>query len=87
MIGEIRIIYICFPVAVAAFAAYGPLHLLFLNLLLIPIFLRRKDVYTPILALVASLFSFLFISMQIPEHMEDGQLADSQLDMDGSSQN
>jgi competence protein ComEC len=74
LIGEIRVIYICLPVAVAAFAAYGSAHILYLNLLLIPIFLRRrKDVLTPILALAASIFSYFFISLQIPEHIEGGQ--------------
>ncbi|MCG7345075.1 DNA internalization-related competence protein ComEC/Rec2 [Sporosarcina sp. ACRSL] len=73
MIGEVRLIYICLPVAVSAFAAYGPAQFLFLNLLLIPIFLRRKkDALTPILALMASLLSYLFISLHIPELKESG---------------
>ena len=64
------------PVVVSAFAAYGPAYILILNLLLIPIFLRRrKDVLTPILALAASLSSYFFISIQIPEPIEGGHLA------------
>ncbi|WP_339250663.1 DNA internalization-related competence protein ComEC/Rec2 [Sporosarcina sp. FSL W8-0480] len=68
MIGEIRPIYVCIPVAVSAFAAYGPVHVLLLNLLLIPIFLRRKkDFLTPLLVLTASIFSYSLISVQIPK--------------------
>ncbi|MGN7388509.1 DNA internalization-related competence protein ComEC/Rec2 [Sporosarcina sp. SAFN-015] len=73
MISEVRFIYICIPVAVSAFAAYGPVQVLLLNLLLIPIFLRRKEAITPILALVASLLSYFFISMHVPEINESGQ--------------
>ncbi|MDN4607076.1 DNA internalization-related competence protein ComEC/Rec2 [Sporosarcina highlanderae] len=73
MIGSIRPIYVCIPVAVSAFAAYGPVQVLFLNLLLIPIFLRRKkDYLTPFLALAASLISYFFISVQIPELKQAG---------------
>lgn len=68
MIGEIRPIYVCIPVAVSAFAAYGPVQVLLLNLLLIPIFLRRKkDFLTPLLVLTASIFSYSLISVQIPK--------------------
>ncbi|WP_252502892.1 DNA internalization-related competence protein ComEC/Rec2 [Sporosarcina sp. Marseille-Q4943] len=63
------------PVAVSAFAAYGPAQVLLLNLLLIPIFLRRKEVATPTLALAASLFSYFYISLHIPELDEGGQPA------------
>ncbi|MFC5604027.1 DNA internalization-related competence protein ComEC/Rec2 [Sporosarcina koreensis] len=73
MIGEVRLIYICMPVAVSAFAAYGPAQILFLNLFLIPIFLRRKEAVTPILAIVAAVFSYFFISMHIPGLKESGQ--------------
>lgn len=73
MIGEVRVIYICVPVAVSAFAAYGPVHVLFLNLLLIPIFLLRKEAITPILAVAASILSYFFISMNVPELKEGGQ--------------
>lgn len=63
------------PVAVSAFAAYGPVQILFLNLLLLPIFLRRKqDALTPILALAASILSYFFISSSIPELKEGGAL-------------
>ncbi|WP_432358504.1 DNA internalization-related competence protein ComEC/Rec2 [Sporosarcina sp. UB5] len=72
MIGEVRIIYICIPVAVSAFAAYGPAHVLFLNVLLIPIFLRRNEAITPILALASAIFSYFFISLHVPELQEDG---------------
>ncbi|MFS0689799.1 DNA internalization-related competence protein ComEC/Rec2 [Sporosarcina sp. 179-K 8C2 HS] len=75
MIGKIRLIYICVPVAVSAFAAYGPAQFLLLNLLLIPIFLRRKEAATPILALAASIFSYFFISLHVPELNEGGQPA------------
>lgn len=63
------------PIAVSAFAAYGSAQLLFLNLLLIPIFLRRNDALTPILALAASLLSYYFISLNIPELKEAGTSA------------
>lgn len=68
MISQVRLIYICIPVAVSAFAAYGPVQMLAINLLLIPVFLRRKkDFLTPIFALVMSILSYFFISVQIPE--------------------
>ena len=39
-----------------------------LTLLLLPIFFRRKEDYlTPILAVMAAIFSFLYISATIPE--------------------
>ncbi len=63
------------PVAVSAFAAYGSAQLIFLNLLLIPIFLRRKEALTPILALAASLLSYYFISLHVPELKEAGTSA------------
>lgn len=63
------------PVAVSALAAYGSAQVLFLNLLLIPIFLRRKDAVTPILALVSAVLSYFFISLHIPELNEGGQQA------------
>ncbi|MCM3743412.1 DNA internalization-related competence protein ComEC/Rec2 [Sporosarcina luteola] len=75
MIGKVRIIYICMPVAVSAFAAYGPVHVLLLNLLLVPIFLLRKEAVTPILAVAASLLSYFFISLHLPELKAGGQLA------------
>ena len=76
MIGEIRLIYICIPVAVSAFAAYGPVLILCCNLLLIPIFLRRKkDFLTPMLALIAAILSYFFISLQVPELHQAGDPA------------
>ncbi|MCM3637350.1 DNA internalization-related competence protein ComEC/Rec2 [Sporosarcina luteola] len=75
MIGKVRFIYICMPVAVSAFAVYGPVYILFLNLLLVPIFLLRKEALTPILAVAASLLSYYFISLHVPELKEGGQPA------------
>lgn len=61
-------------VTVSAFAAYGPMYLLTLNLLLIPLFFRRKeDILTPILVVTAAVFSFFYISSTIPEIINDGQ--------------
>ncbi|NYF24947.1 DNA internalization-related competence protein ComEC/Rec2 [Sporosarcina sp. JAI121] len=66
--------YIAIPVAVSAFAAYGPVHLLLCNLFLFPIFLMRKeDFLTPILAVAAAIFSFLYISATIPTLEESGE--------------
>ena len=63
LILQIRFIYIAIPVAVSAFAAYGSVYLLFVNVVLLPIFFRRKkDFLTPILAVIAAIFSFLYIS-------------------------
>jgi competence protein ComEC len=65
--------YIAIPVAVSAFAAYGPVYLLFCNLFLLPIFLSRKeDFLTPILAATAAIFSFFYISATIPAIIETG---------------
>ena len=73
MISRIRYIYIAIPVAVSAFAAYGPVYLLVCNLLLLPIFLSRKeDLLTPILAVVAAFLSYLYISTTIPIIVEEG---------------
>ncbi|MHC8517112.1 DNA internalization-related competence protein ComEC/Rec2 [Sporosarcina sp. ITBMC105] len=67
MIGQIRLIYVMIPLTVSAFAVYGQVHLLALNLLLIPIFLRRKQDYlTPIIALATAIISYTFFSTQIP---------------------
>ena len=69
MISRIRFIYIAIPVAVSAFAAYGPVYLLLCNLFLLPIFLRRKeDFLTPILAVAAAIFSFFYISATFPSN-------------------
>jgi competence protein ComEC len=65
--------YIAIPVAVSAFAAYGPVYLLICNLLLLPIFLNRKeDFLTPILAVAAAIFSYIYISTTIPVIVESG---------------
>ncbi len=65
--------YIAIPVAVSAFAAYGPVYLLLCNLFLLPIFLSRKEDYlTPILAVTAAIFSFVYISTTIPVIVESG---------------
>ena len=59
MISRIRFIYVTIPVAVSAFAAYGPVYLLLFNIVLLPIFFRRKEDYlTPILSVFAAIFSF-----------------------------
>ncbi len=56
---RIRFIYIAIPVAVSAFAAYGSVYLLFVNVIFLPIFFRRKeDFLTPILAVMAAFFTF-----------------------------
>lgn len=73
MIASVRFIYVAIPVAVSAFAAYGSGTLLLLNLLLLPIFLRRKeDTLTPILALCTAIFSFLYISTTVPQMTPSG---------------
>ena len=65
MISRIRFMYVAIPVAVSAFAAYGPVYLLLCNLLLLPIFLSRKeDFLTPILAVSAVIFSFSIFQRQ-----------------------
>src|SRR5690606_16562015 len=43
------------------------------NFLLIPIFLRKREAVTPILALAAAVLSYFFISMHIPELKDSGQ--------------
>ena len=46
---------------------------MFVNLLLIPIFIRRKeDLLTPFLAIIAVIFSYIYISATLPEANEDG---------------
>ena len=64
MISRVRFMYLAIPVAVSAFAAYGPVYLLLCNLFLLPIFLSRKeDFLTPILAVAtATLLFFLYFS-------------------------
>lgn len=73
MIGQVRLIYLVIPLTVSAFAVYGQVHLLALNLLLIPIFLRRKkDYLTPIFALFVAITSYFLFSSQIPLSKEVG---------------
>ena len=73
MISRVRFMYLAIPVAVSAFAAYGPAYLLLCNLFLLPIFLSRKeDILTPILAVAAATFSFFYISATIPATIENG---------------
>ena len=43
------------------------------NVILLPIFFRRKkDFLTPILAVIAAIFSYLYISATLPEIIENG---------------
>ncbi|WP_318615104.1 DNA internalization-related competence protein ComEC/Rec2 [Sporosarcina sp. YIM B06819] len=73
MMSRVRFIYIAIPVAVSAFAAYGPVYLLFCNLLVLPIFLRRKqDLLTPILAVTAAFLCYFYMSMTIPQVVDEG---------------
>ncbi|WP_203246854.1 DNA internalization-related competence protein ComEC/Rec2 [Sporosarcina beigongshangi] len=66
--------YIAIPVAVSAFAAYGPVYLLLCNLLLLPIFLcRKEDFLTPILAVAAAFLSYFYFTTTIPVIVEEGQ--------------
>lgn len=70
---RIRLIYVVIPIAVSAFAAYGSVYLLFVNAILLPIFFRRKeDFLTPILAVTAAIFSFVYISNTIPVIIDSG---------------
>lgn len=63
-----------YAVIVSAFAAYGPLYLLLFLFVLLPIFLRRKeDFLTPILAVLAALISYYYISTTIPMLKTEGQ--------------
>ncbi|WP_186668679.1 DNA internalization-related competence protein ComEC/Rec2 [Sporosarcina sp. BP05] len=74
MISRVRFMYLAIPVAVSAFAAYGPVYLLLCNLFLLPIFLSKKeDFLTPILAVATALFSFFYISATIPIIEETGK--------------
>lgn len=62
------------PIAVSVYASYGSVHLLWINVLLLPIFFRRKeDFLTPILAVLAAFISFMYISSTIPEVVNNGQ--------------
>jgi competence protein ComEC len=73
LINRIRFIYVAIPVAVSAFAVYGSVYLLFVNVIFLPIFFRRKeDFLTPILAVIAAFFSYLYISATLPEIIESG---------------
>lgn len=73
MISRVRFMYLAIPVAVSAFAVYGPVYLLLCNLFLLPIFLSRKeDFLTPILAVATATFSFFYISATIPIIKESG---------------
>ena len=70
---RIRLLYVALPIAVSAFAAYGSVYLLFVNAILLPIFFRRKeDFLTPILAVIAAIFSFMYISNTIPVIIDSG---------------
>ena len=70
---RIRLLYVVLPIAVSAFAAYGSVYLLLMNAILLPIFFRRKeDFLTPILAVTAAIFSFMYISNTIPEIIDNG---------------
>ncbi|QTD41642.1 DNA internalization-related competence protein ComEC/Rec2 [Sporosarcina sp. Te-1] len=61
-------IYIAIPVAVSAFAAYGPVYLLLLNICWIPVLLFvKRDFLTFTLAALAAVSSYFFISNFIPE--------------------
>lgn len=71
---RIRFIYIAYAVIVSAFAAYGPLYVLLLQFLLLPIFFSRKeDFLTPLLTVLATVFTFFYISSTIPLMTTDGQ--------------
>ncbi|MBB4825783.1 competence protein ComEC [Sporosarcina luteola] len=60
--------YIAIPVAVSAFAAYGPVYLLLLNICWIPILLFvKRDFLTFTLSAFAAVSSYFFISSSIPE--------------------
>jgi len=73
MISRVRFMYLAIPVAVSAFAVYGPVYLLLCNLFLLPIFLSRKeDFLTPILAVATATFSYFYISATIPIIVENG---------------
>lgn len=76
MIGDVRLMYIAVPVAISAFAAYGSNFLLLSNLLLVPVFLRRKtDRLTPIFAALAAILSFHYIHTTIPKVSHEGPTA------------
>ncbi|MFD1927368.1 DNA internalization-related competence protein ComEC/Rec2 [Sporosarcina siberiensis] len=73
MFSRIRFIYVAITVAVSAFSVYGSAYLLLVNILLIPIFFRRKgDYLTPILTFIAALLSFTYFTSSLPKAIELG---------------
>ncbi|MHA6260353.1 DNA internalization-related competence protein ComEC/Rec2 [Sporosarcina sp. CAU 1771] len=67
MISRIQLVYIAISVTVSAFAAYGSVWLLLINLILLPIYFKRKDdSLTPILAVSATCISFFYFTSALP---------------------
>lgn len=59
---------------ISAFAAYGTALLLLLNIgLLLFLFLRKAHLYTLLLMILATIFSYLYIVNSIPEILQEGE--------------